>query len=183
MKRNKTRRTRYKSRRRTLRGGEGGETFEKYKRLPPDIKEEAKHMCSGMYPDVDDEMTAELVSDYFDSTENTIYILRKNREMAAFIIARNELCEDSCFDCKTLCTYILLTCVGTHARGQGVFKRFLLRLEEDLKGQNVECIRLTAVNKTVFRVYSALGFNSENSADPMCEFKMIKHIWYVAHFL
>ncbi len=147
-----------------------------YRTLPTDVKNEAMHLCAGMYADLDAASTADIVFDYLDSSENNIYIMKKYGKMVSFVICRNGLCEDkSCFDCSKSCMYVLLTCVGAASRGQGIFKTFLEELEQRWRAQGVDCVRLTAVNQGVFRLYSKLGFKPEKEdVDATCEYKMIK---------
>jgi hypothetical protein len=132
-----------------------------------------------MYENFSDEDTYELVYDYLSSTDKNIFILSDNLEnIISFIIMKNNLCEDSrCFNCNdNICSYIILTCVSQEKRGIGIFKYFLKEVENYLKELNVDCIRLTAVNRSVFNIYRKIGFKSENIEDSTCEFKMIKYL-------
>jgi hypothetical protein len=45
-------------------------------------------------------------------------------------------------------------------------------LEQRWRAQGVDCVRLTAVNQGVFRLYSKLGFKPEKEdVDATCEYK------------
>ena len=45
-----------------------------YTELPENVKNEAKYMCSNMYPELDDETTSDTVDDIMSSGINDIYI-------------------------------------------------------------------------------------------------------------
>ena len=149
-----------------------------YTDLPENIKNEAKYMCSNMFSDTSDEDTADLVDDMMTSGTNNIYIFQNDttNEIVSFIIMRNNLCETDCFNCNKSCSYILLTCVKQDKRGQRIFAYFLTAVEKYLRHEMIECIRLTALNPNVFKVYSKLGFITENPINKTCQYKMIKYL-------
>jgi len=152
-----------------------------YQKLPDDIRENAKIACGGMYESYSDADTSELVYDYLASEDNDIYILSDHaKEFVSFIIMKNAHCEASmanCFNCKEVkCSYIKLTCVRKEKRGMSIFKHFLKGVEDYLKTKDIKCIRLTALNKTVFNIYKKIGFESEISGEDACDFQMIKRL-------
>ena len=147
-----------------------------YQNLPENIKDKAKNMCKQMYEGISDEDMSDLVYGNFESSDNNIYILSDEFEnIISFIIIKNNIC-DTCFNCNIICSYIILTCVNMDHRGKGIFKFFLKEIEEYLKHNNINCIRLTAVNKNVFNIYKQLGFQTENKEMYECEYKMIKYL-------
>ncbi len=147
-----------------------------YNILPENVKQSALNMCSSMYEDLDDENTADLVKEIFDDATNEIYILSNNGEVASFIIIKHNYCEHDCSNCDVNCAYILLTCTKKEKRGQGIFKKFLNEIAIYLKQNNINCIRLTAINQNVYNIYSKIGFSTEIEGDFTCNYKMIKNI-------
>ena len=147
--------------------------YEKIK--PQDIINESVHMCSGMYQDLNNVSTSDNVRDLIEETTNDIYILKNSstNEIVSFIIISNN-CDGECCDCNTKCIYILLTCTKKDKRGQKLFSHFLSAVEKHLKTQNINCIRLTAVNDIVLGIYLKLGFKTEKSDNFDCSYKMIK---------
>jgi hypothetical protein len=148
-----------------------------YTELPENIKNEAKNMCSNMYPGLDNQNTSVIVDDIMSADTNDIYILRNDEnEIVSFIIMRNNLCEGGCFNCNKKCSYILLTCVKEKQRGKRIFSYFLKAVEKYLKTQMIDCIRLTALNPGVFNAYNNLGFITEKQDESLCQYKMIKYL-------
>ena len=148
-----------------------------YETLPEEIINETKDLCENMYEGYSNEDTRELTESFLSSGDKKIYILKNVilNKIVSFI-AIKDVCEDSCFNCSISCSYILLTCVGKNYRGKGIFKHFFQGIENYLRENYVNCIRLTAVNRKVFELYLNLGFRPENQGNAICQYKMIKYI-------